>query len=361
MFYICLFILQIILYILALKKKQKIIWKHLFIFEGASYIFIILYYFLYNYLDISNNWNILGVLIIGALTIGAYLLWTIISIITRIIVKKKISADKQTSKLSYIYIFIIILFVILSILDMKKLVDERVRRKEFSSYVITYLNTRYGESNYKIKDIYNWNDCGLACIDSGHPNAYEFTIQSDYMNEFFKVQIDIETKQIEEDCFLETYIEDKNWCEDTSLDDCLEKLILSEENSHIPNNNDYKVNLHISFDSTYGNTFYSKIPTIEELTKTATITFENFSIYKNFDNENDFKKFIIDVYKNYLKNYKKYNNTDIIKLKFENGNPFAEYNINYQNEGYIKEQNENIFVYNKPTPIIISQEEIKNT
>ncbi len=360
-YFVSLFILQIILFILSLKRKQKIIWKELFIIERISIISVILYHCIYGFLDLSKSWGMAGVIIIDCFAILIYVIMLIISIITRNILNKKILLDQRKSKVLIITSIVIVLFIVFTIIDIKPLIDERVRRKEFSNYVMTYLNNRYGNGNYKIKKIYNWNDCGLACLDMGIKNAYEFTIQSDYLDNNFTLLINIKTKKIEEDYFIEQLSEEKNWCEnETSLTHCLENIILTEENKYISNVNDYRVNLSIFFDSTYGQTNYGKVPTIDDLKKEATITFDNFTIYKNFDDEDEFKNFMIEIYKTYLEYYKKYNNGNTISFEFINGNPFFEdYRYGYyKNGGYIKEQGEKIYIYNNASPIVVSLNEI---
>lgn len=360
-YFVSLIILQIILFILSLKRKQKVIWKELFVIEIFSIISVILYHCIYDFLDLSESWAMLGVAILDYFAIIIYVFTLIISIIIRIILNKKILFDQRKSKVLIISSIAIILFVISTIIDIKPLIDERVRRKEFSNYIMTYLNDRYGNGNYKIEKIYNWNNCGLACLDMGHPNAYEFTIQSDNLDNNFTVQINIETKKIEKDTFIEVFSEANNWCEtEKSLTYCLENLILSEENNYISNPNEYKVDLSISFDSTYGQTNYGKVPTIDDLKKEATIIFNNFIIYKSFDNEDEFKNFMIEVYKNYLAYYKKYNSSDKIDFTFVNENPFFEdYRYGYyKNSGYIKEQEDNIYIYNNASPIVVSLNDI---
>lgn len=362
MFFIIMLILQIFLYFLALKRKENVIWKELFFVEIISIISVLIYIKIYSLLDISDSWNVFGVLILGFFVIAIYVFSLIISIITRIIIKKKILTNQKKSKIVILMFIITFLFIIVTAIETKPLIDERIRRKEFSIYLLTYLNNRYGNGNYKIQNIYNWNDCGIGCINNGHPNAYEFTIQSDYLNDKFIVQMNIETKQVEKDNFIEIYAKENNWCEGNYLNNCLEDLILSQENSYISNVNDYEVNLSVSFDFTYGKTDYGRAPTLEELMKEATITFDDFTIYKEFDNKNEdeFKYFMIELYKNYAKYYKQYNSTNIIDFKFVNGNPFFEDTLYgyHKNEGYIKEDDNNIYIYINASPIIVSRKEI---
>lgn len=360
-FYLILFILQIILFVLAIKRKQKKIWDELFIIEGIFLISLPIYAKIFKAINVGSSWNELGVAIIGIIVAIPFGIFICISIITRIILRKKIMQTQEKSKLPWLIPLITILFIICTISDIKPLIDERNRRKEFSNYIMTYLNDRYGEGNYKIEKIYNWNDCGLACLDMGHPNAYEFTIQSDNLDKDFTVQINIETKEIEKDTFIDVLREANNWCEtEKSLTNCLKNIIFSEKSNYISNPNEYKVDLSISFDSTYGQTNYGKAPTIDDLKKEANITFNNFIIYKSFDNEDEFKNFMIEVYKTYLAYYKKYNKRDIIDFIFANGNPFFEDTMYgyYKDDGYIKEKEDTIYIYNNASPIIVPLNEI---
>lgn len=355
-FYVILFVLQIILFVLAIKDKQKKIWDELFIIEGISLMSPPIYAKIFKAINVGSSWSGLGVAIIGIIVAIPFGIFICISIIARIILRKKIIQTQEKSKLPWLILLIIILFIICTIPDIKPLIDERTRRKEFSNYIMTYLNDRYGNGNYKIEKIYNWNDCGLACLDMGRPNAYEFTIQSDNLDNNFTVKINIETKEIKEDTFLYDYYK-----KDYSVE--VENEIYNEMNNLIPENSGYKVSLEVLINKD-SRTNYGKIPTIDEIKEdvkqNADITFKNFIINRDFINEEDFKVFMIDVYKEYLLNYKKYNKRDLIDFVFVNGNPFFEDTMYgyYKDDGYIKEKEDNIYIYNNASPIIIPLNEI---
>lgn len=76
------------------------------------------------------------------------------------------------------------------------------------------------------------------------------------------------------------------------------------------------------------------------------------------------KKIMIEVYKNYIKHHKKYNNSNIINFEFENGNSLFEdtlYDNYYKNEDYVREESYNIYIYNNASPIVVSKEKAKLT
>lgn len=344
-----LFFLQLSLFVLSLKRKQKIIWKELFTIEIVSLISIVIYATIYETLYVNdNNWDGIVLAFFCLIVFGVYILFLTISIIIRIIVRKKLIQTQEKSKMLLLIAIITIFFIICTTIDIKPLIDERIRRKIVSKDTITYLNNRYGNGNYEIQSIKDLSYCFLCVGES----AYELIVKSDYLDEKIKIKMSKDSKEVIEDNFLYEYY-DKNYALE------LENIIQEEMNNLIPNTNDYKVNLDIYIDEGR-KTNYGKIPTIEELKKGANITFNNFMFYKNFDNEEDFKSFIIDVYKHYLLNYKKYNNSNMIDFTFVNGNPFFEdYSYGYyKNSGYIKEQEENIFIYNNASPIVVSLNDI---
>ncbi len=260
--------------------------------------------------------------------------------------RKKISTTQEKSKTLLLLIPIIILFIVFTLIDIKPLIAENQKRTAFSKTVITYLNNKYGPGDYKIKSI---NGITRGNFMGGHEYAYKFTI-TNTNNKDFEIQISKDNKEILEDNFLYTYYDIP------SLK--LEDEIQTEKNNLIPNNQDYKINFNIyipnKIDKNYG-----KIPSLEELKtdlkNSASIKFKNFDIQRNFNNQEEFQTFIIDIYKHYLLNYKKYNNSKKINFTFKNGNPFFENNQSeyYQNNGYIEEQKDRIYIYISDTPLEI--------
>lgn len=352
-FFLILFILQLILFVLALKRKQKKIWEELFIIEGISLISIPIYAKIFESLNVGSSWGELAIVLVGLIVSVIDEIFIIISIITKIILRKKIIHNQEKSKLLLLISLVIVLFIICTIPDIKPLLDEQNRRKEISENTITYLNNRYGNGNYEIESI---NDLSYCFLCTGE-KAYELIIKTDYLDEKFKIKISMDTKEIKEDSFLSEYYKKDYNKSDFNRE--VEDIIYNEMTNHISDNSGYKVNLEILINNDI-QTNYGKIPTIdelkEEMKQNADITFKNFIIYKDFVDEEEFKTFMIDVYKEYLLNYKKYNEKDLISFTFMNGNPFFEDTMYgyYKDSGYIKEQGDNIYIYNNASPIIVA-------
>ena len=239
--------------------------------------------------------------------------------------------------------------------------DDLPKYDLFLSQVIDYLNDRYGNSNYKVEEIFL-----DTCFLKSCTNGYVIYIKSDNLNQNFKIEIDKITKKITEDNFIELYAEENHWynSNETSFNEYLINVVEEELMSYVLNPNDYRVNLDIGFDKNYGSIDYGRIPTIDDLKEAANISFDSFTIYRNFDNNNEdeFKEFMVDVYKNYVKYYKKYNNSDSIDFYFKDGNPFYEDNLYgyWKNGGSIRDREgeDYIYIYKNGTPITVSKQEI---
>lgn len=208
-YYYLLIFMIVITYNDADKSKAKVDWIKLFIIEILSLLSSVCYIEIYNHLSIDNYPG--GVFKLMANDLAKFILSLIIiiSIIGRIILRNKLQNTKPNkgSSKTLLYIAIIIIaFTITTIVDMKPVIEEKNKSKEYSEYVLQYLNKKYGNKNYKIEKIYNNNYCGLGCLDIGSSNSYNFVISSDFSKEL-DVEIRIPTKEIVRDKFEDYYYE----------------------------------------------------------------------------------------------------------------------------------------------------------
>ena len=365
LYFLSIIVIQVYLLIIAIKSGQKTSWKDLLFIEIISAISIIPYNIIYYCLNNIDSIRNLGLFIISILGLPFLILFFIVSIIIFVILYRKLLNDSKISSFSRMFLVLALLFTITLALDIKPFFKEKARQKEYSNYIIDYLNNRYGESNYKINDIYNSDDCYFMCINPHGGDYYRFDVSSDYFDENFSVEISIDSKKIVDDDFLEEYAISKNLCNgDYYGEECLEKLVTEKIENSEPNIKDYKANITVSFDTTYGKTMYGRIPTIDDLSEEAIIEFESFTIYKDFTdkNEEEFKNFMLDVYYTYKNHYQKYKTTksDMIEFDFPNGNPFAEGNIHYKDGGYMREAENSLLIYGGAKPFIVDLTEQKN-
>lgn len=272
-------------------------------------------------------------------------------------------SDNKQAALKIISIGLCIALGILLVIKVKDYLIDMKRKKECTNTIIEYLNDKYGNANYKVKEIRDMSKkLLLERLFYPPTSTYEYTLTGDYFDEPFNITINFNTNEIVEEEFLIDYAVGNNWCSNLHHYDCLENAVVLYENKYIKNPDDYKVDLFVSFNRNLSKRKFGKAPTIEDILLYTKIDFNYFTIYKNFDNQNidEFKEFIVGMYKDYVKYYKKFNGTNKIDFKFENGNPFIEEKQgSYVNKGYIKESKEGIDIYVNDNPIFISKELLK--
>lgn len=358
---IAIFIIHVVLYVFALIKKEKQSWKDLLITHIVSFSVLLVYVIvLFSLLvKVSDSFWLLLVEVWDVyVCFSLILLSSIISFITWLVVRKKTVKTDYKSKL-IITIPLIIVFCLLSMsFGYQSLLSEKARREEFSESVLWYVNRKYGDNNYKIVDIYNWNDCIWACLTHNPGgNTYEFTLKSDKLNDEFIVMIDIGTKEVIGDTFIEHYGIESNWCDaeyddvkyiESAFWDCLHEKKSALENSYIVNKDDYVVEFDYDF---VEDEHMNEVPDFDTVSNFMKMKFKRFVINKQFDNveSTEFKTFIIDLYNHYVKYYKKYNQDN--KIYFDFGS-------SYNHNNYILEETYNLIVYVGKTEIIISKDEL---
>lgn len=194
LFFIPLVILQVIMLIRALIKKQKIIWNDLYWLEIISLSCVLIDALIYKFIDVSNSFGtgiILTLLKIMGVVLGILL---IISILIGSAMKDKIQNTQVKSKFPILIGIVISAFVVCTVFEFVPLMNERSLRKEVKYNVITYLKNKYGEENYEIIEIKDLQ----GGFFGGEP-AYELSVKSEYVNEIIKVKVDKISKEIEED------------------------------------------------------------------------------------------------------------------------------------------------------------------
>ena len=346
---------EIILFVLSLIKKDKYYWKQLYktliLGIGGVILFEIIYYLV----DKSESLAILIYWLMGIIFGGLSVLLLIATLILNKIFKDKIK-DNNTNNdtLNNIFLVYIILYIIAISIEYYPKVVDIYRRKAYSKDIETYLTEKYGDGDFKVIDVYDERSCFMGCSS----NNYRITITSSYLERSFEAQMNISTKEINYEEFMNIYAFDSKLCgDDKGINSCLDDYMTKKVNANLTRPDVYSVDITTSLDGEkFSDKKFGKIPEIEDLEDSSTINFNNFTIKKELKetDEEEFKKIILDMYNDYMK-YMYQNNEskdkNIVRFKFDYINPFYKgmngYNP-YKQDGYFKIEDNKLIAYYRP-------------
>lgn len=235
---------------------------------------------------------------------------------------------------------------------------------ELKENILTHLNERYGNGDFKIIKIekidnnryYNKN---IVYEDKASYEAlpvvsydYKVTISTKYIKKYFELLIDSNYRDYKKDNFIETYlIENKKMNKNDSLREYLKEQVSSPLKSY-----DAYIDVkYLNFYNSFYNEKYGQIPTTEQLLKSLSFEIGEITINKKFtkEQEDDFKEYMMELIKIYLKNYVKDYSPQgniMFRFNFSYDNPFAT-NQHYKDGGYVRISSSIVWIYNKATPI----------
>ena len=357
-YWIGVFIYIIVLYIKGIKSKDIRKFKKINKVSLLSIVGVIIYEILYSILDKSNDLGIVLVWIIGIVAGILFIISFITNIITSKMLKNKIK-DSRSKFTNIGLISVIIFYLLFTTIGISPLINDLIRRDRYSKYIISYLNKKYGDKNYRVSSIRDERGNLWDAKDS-----YIYLLHSDYMKNPFEVEIGVYSKKIEDVSFLNSYYIEKKICGDnSSLHKCINEYIENDYSEKLIHGVDYLPTLVINFREEDITEDFGRIPEVQEIVKyTKDISFYRFRIYKTFtvNDEEEFKQYVIDMYKDYKKYFEQYHkHVDKTKIDFQFNykNPFSN-EKKYKNGGYIRETNDGITVYYKNEPITITNDEL---
>lgn len=236
-------------------------------------------------------------------------------------------------------------------------------QSELQKNILTHLNERYGDGNFKIikmekletnnydKDtVYNDKFSYESIPEPSYD--YKATISTKYMKEDFELLINSSYREYKKDNFIETYlIENKKMNKNESLREYLKEQVSSPLKSY-----DAYIDVkYLNFYNSFYNEKYGQIPTTEQLLKSLSFETGEITIIRKFtkDQEDDFKEYMMELTKIYLKNYVKDYSPQgnvIFRFNFPYDNPFAT-GKHYTDGGYVRISSSIVWIYNKAKPI----------
>ena len=350
---IILLILQIVLFFVAVIKRGRPRWELLLKIQILSVIYIVVYFVIFNIFNKYSNWDSLGVLF----RVVFYGIIYTISLIISLVIRSKNQVEtieNNIKKMQFILIVGSIILLLFSIVtDIKPYIKEKNDREEISKVVIDYLNTKYGNNGYKVINIRDNEVCIFTC----GPSTYTFEMMSNYLNNSFSIEVDKYKKSIESDDFMYEYTRQNKWCSkqtDNNQSECLLDSFYNDDKSFFYTSEIYTINIDLLYEQNYINIKYGKLPEIDDIKRNMNLKYNKFTINKDFATELELRNFMVDFYNNYLKGYP-YKDTRIVNFTFKYDNPFSDDNEAFKKAGYLKEYNNNIYIYYKSNPIVISK------
>lgn len=266
-------ILQVILLVKVKKNGLKKDWHN---FLGINIGLLVSDIIVYNFLSaktigFSSAFSVL-------LVCGFALIVNVLLLIVGFLMKRKIKKEKKKYLLSGFLVFILNLVIMIS----TPLLISKITLNKGVNYVIDYLNKKYGEANYEIKNVYEgYEDVGI--IDS-YLSSYYFEVKSDYAENTFIITVDDKFNYISEDYFIPVYFSEKFGFDYNLKYNEYSKYIdynFDEFNEHILNNLENKSfevrDLYTNFVNSWNNVDGT------EYSENYYIISENYGSVPNFD------------------------------------------------------------------------------
>ena len=138
---------------------------------------------------------------------GFSFICNIILLIVGLIVKRIIKSVNIKLNRNSFFMFIVIIVINSIILFLLPIITSNITSKSRERHVINYLNNKYGNSNYRVINVYKeYSNSGMW---DKYLSGYYYEIKSDYMEDTFIVSIDDNFNYIDADYFLPVYYSQK--------------------------------------------------------------------------------------------------------------------------------------------------------
>ena len=124
------------------------------------------------------------------------------------IFSKEREEERRINKKPIVKSVIIVVLTTLLISFVIPTIVEQIKLKDGKEYVVNYLETKYGNGNYKITKIYkkHLHNNGYG----GQLDAYHFEVKCDFIKSPFIINVDDDFLYISDDFFLPIYYSEKN-------------------------------------------------------------------------------------------------------------------------------------------------------
>lgn len=200
-------IIEIIIQINSVVKlKRSKDYKYWNIFIGvtiASFISSVLAYIVF-----ANNALGLGDAIACLLVCGFSFISNVIILIFGLITKKIIKVESVKLNKNSLLVGILVILINTVILFVLPIIKYNIFLKIGEKHVVNYLNNKYGNSNYKVVNVYEeYSNYGMW---DKYLTGYYYEMSSDYMEDTFIISIDDRFNYIYADYFLPVYYSQKN-------------------------------------------------------------------------------------------------------------------------------------------------------
>ena len=138
---------------------------------------------------------------------GFSFICNIILLIVGLIVKRIIKSVNIKLNRNSFFMFIVIIVINSIILFLLPIITSNITSKSWERHVINYLNNKYGNSNYRVINVYKeYSNSGMW---DKYLSGFYYEIKSDYMEDTFIVSIDDNFNYIDADYFLPVYYSQK--------------------------------------------------------------------------------------------------------------------------------------------------------
>lgn len=314
-FYFLLFIVQIVMLVKTIRKTNKKNWS-LLLSTIISSVSLVVVFFTYSWINMNYiGWNFIAYLIINIIAGALFLFMLIISVVMKVIKKKKNNIqkseenelEKKSIKKALIIniLTIVITFLIaLFIEDLPYKIEQKnnkIAENNAKEQIIILLNEQYGDGNFEIVEMSEKNICyGCSWLGSG-VDGYEFTMSTNYLDKNFIVSLTKENLEVYENDFLNEYYKEN--LKITNLEDYLKEYKVKKLNEIIPQN----FNAEISFNNIsmkdYSNMNFGQIPTIDELSNFVELQDPKIEIKENIKTKDDLLNYLVKFSKFFIKEF----------------------------------------------------------
>lgn len=195
-------VIQIVSIVKLKKSKDSKYWNIFIGITIASFISDALAYSVF-----ANNALGLSDAIACLFICGFSFICNIILLIVSLIVKKTIKNVSIKLNRNSIFMGILIIVINSIILFVFPVITSNITLKSGERHVLSYLNDKYGNSNYRVVNVYKeYSNSGMW---DKYLSGYYYEIKSDYMEDTFIVSIDDNFNYIDADYFLPVYYSQK--------------------------------------------------------------------------------------------------------------------------------------------------------
>lgn len=321
--FFCILLLIINIIMLVRLSKNKETFKT-FLYSNLLSSILTIIFIIYIWKKLIE-WKLIIYTAVGIISIVLSLIMLVISLVF----KKKITIPENKKRIITNSIIIISLFIMCISLQSLKYSNDKNKAFKLENkareQAITYLEKRYGDGNFKVKDIMLTNICDSCSWMSKGIDGYRITVSSSYLDEKFEIDIVKNDLTIYEDDFLSKYYANKEGIND--LEDYLKKYKIDELNKELSKEYNAKIDFNNVFLNSYGKDNYGYIPSIEELSKYVELHDPKFEI-KDFLSQDALLNYLIELTNYYVKEFSKDN------ILYSQTGKYFRY-TNNDNSGYV--------------------------